>query len=94
MPPQKRGSAVSRLRKLASAGQVERDPVTLGSLGITAAALEQLVQLVIEEGGAVMFGRTSDGGALCLTIYVDDTKSKQYLTDQADWVALMSALVD
>lgn len=44
----------------------------------------ELVRLCTKHGAAVMFGRTSDGGALSLCILDNQNKVKEYPRDQTD----------
>lgn len=46
-----------------------------------AVAIAALVAAVTNAGDAVLFSRTSDGGALSLTIMTDGDKHREYFTD-------------
>lgn len=53
-----------------------------GVVDITAQDVRVLggaVQAVVGDGGAIMFGMTSDGGALVVTLYEGDDRKKEYL---------------
>lgn len=46
--------------------------------------IAELVRLCTKHGAAVMFGRTSDGGALSLCILDNQNKVKEYPRDSTD----------
>jgi len=54
--------------------------------------LFRLVGTVIDEGGAVLIGRTGDGGALCVKFYLDDSKTKRYVATVEQGQAVLAAL--
>jgi len=47
-------------------------------------SIADIVRLVTRYGGAVMFGRTSDGGALSLCVLDNENKIKEYPHDADD----------
>jgi hypothetical protein len=51
--------------------------------------LMSILETVLEEGAALLFSRTSDGGALCLTFFVDDSKQKVYVANRQQWLELL-----
>jgi len=53
------------------------------------AELSDLLCNVLEMGGAVMFSRTSDGGALAVTFFLDDQRLKRYVTTREQWEAIV-----
>jgi hypothetical protein len=54
--------------------------------------LGPLVDAIVNQGDAVMFAKTSDGGALCITLLRDKARDKGYsanqdeLQAQVDWL--------
>lgn len=54
----------------------------------------ELVKLVTHNGGAIMFGRTSDGGALSLCVLDNQNKVKEYPRDETDVDAIFTWLRD
>lgn len=51
-------------------------------------ALVKLVTVLTDNGCAVMFGRTMDGGALVLQIFAGTERSKEYVTAEGDIASL------
>lgn len=56
--------------------------------------LHALVIAVESAGGAVMLGRTTDGGALSITVLVGDRKVKEYPKNAQDYHELVMWLKD
>lgn len=54
----------------------------------------ELVKLVAGHGSAIMFGRTSDGGALSICVLDNQNKIKEYPRDEADVDAIFVWLRD
>jgi len=54
--------------------------------------LAALIDAVLDDSGAVMIGRTSDGGALAFTFYLDGDRIKRYITSQREWDDLFAAI--
>jgi len=61
---------------------------------IDAAAIRLAIDAVTRAGGAIMVGRTSDGGALSVCILDGDTKIKEYPHTIEEAVALLGAIAD
>jgi len=59
---------------------------------IDAVALRLAIDAVTRAGGAIMVGRTSDGGALSVCILDGDTKIKEYPHTVEEAVALLGAI--
>lgn len=57
------------------------------------AELLRLVNAALEEGTAVMFGRTSDGGAVVIKFFSGDEKTTVYVPHKDDWSALMAQIL-
>lgn len=60
----------------------------VGEWDIKAGQLADAVLQILSAGSAVMFGVTSDGGAVSVTIFDGDSKQRRYLTDSVeldDW---------
>ena len=53
-------------------------------IDIDSDSIVDIVCLVTKHGGAVMFGRTSDGGALSLCVLDNENKIKEYPHDLDD----------
>lgn len=61
---------------------------------ISADILRLAIDAVTRAGGAIMVGRTSDGGALSVCILDGDTKIKEYPHDVPDAEALLRAIAE
>jgi hypothetical protein len=53
-----------------------------------------IIDGVISNGDAIIIARTSDGGALALTILSDDGRAKQYAAGQEELNAAFAALAE
>lgn len=47
---------------------------------------------VLKEGDAIMFSRTSDGGAICICVLTANDRLKRYAAHQAELDAVLTAL--
>jgi hypothetical protein len=56
--------------------------------------VHDMVRIVTAQGAAVMFGVTSDGGALSICILDDQNKIKEYPRDEAEVGSLLTWLKD
>lgn len=68
------------LSRAGSSGEAELD-------GLDASVLLATVLAVVRGGGAIMFGLTSDGGALCITLLDGGERHKEYLhtSEEISW---------
>jgi len=61
-------------------------------------ALGGLIDRILNAGDALMFARTSDGGAVVVTLYAGEARHKTYAADQNElndaWAALAEAYPD
>lgn len=55
--------------------------------------LSEAVQRVTERGDAILFGRTTDGGALSVHILAGGEASKFYVTDGSELMELLTGLI-
>lgn len=51
---------------------------------VDASALTEAVSRVVEAGAAIMFGITSDGGALCITVLDDGEKERVFAASASE----------
>jgi hypothetical protein len=51
-----------------------------------------LIGQVVADGGALVFSRTSDGGALVLGFLLGDERPKRYISSRQDWEQLLTEL--
>lgn len=61
---------------------------------VSADSLRLAIDGITRQGAAVMFGRTSDGGALSLCILDGDTKIKEYPHTPEEAQAVILAIVE
>lgn len=61
---------------------------------IDATSIRGALDAVTRMGGAIMFGRTSDGGALSICILDGDSKIKEYPHTVEEAEAVMSAILE
>lgn len=59
-----------------------------------ASVLGELASCVLGSGNAILFGITSDGGALSLTIYYGDERFREYLSSPEELQLFAEALAD
>lgn len=57
-------------------------------------SLHGTIAAITDSGNALMFSRTVDGSALVLSVFSGDTKSKEYITEPGDIVALLAWAVE
>lgn len=57
-------------------------------------SLKATIVSVTEAGGALMFSRTMDGGALVLSVYNGDDRTKEYVTEQGDIPQLLAWVLE
>jgi hypothetical protein len=55
--------------------------------------LRECVERVTNRGDAVLFGRTSDGGALSVQILTGGKAEKFYVTDASELLELLQGLI-
>jgi hypothetical protein len=86
-----RGGGENLKRKLQ--GDNPTSPKTVQFEDLTAEGdITKLISLVIEDGGALVFSRTQDGGAIVLGFLLGDERPKRYITSRADWESLIAEL--
>lgn len=61
---------------------------------VPASLLGLFVQLMVRDGRAVLFGTTSDGGTLSLSVYDDGDKERYYIRSGQDVVAELADVLD
>jgi len=61
---------------------------------VESSAIRGAIDAVSRSGGAIMFGRTSDGGALSVCILDGDTKIKEYPHTAAEAEETLKAILD
>jgi hypothetical protein len=49
---------------------------------------------ITDNGAAVLFSRTTDGGALVIQVLAGQERSKEYITEPGDIVACLAWLVE
>lgn len=84
----RRQSAGKLMDRLGASAQGEHKQLVLGDL-VELDEVAELVTNIMEQGGAVMFSRTSDGGALSVTVFLDDQRVRKYLAFREQWLALL-----
>ncbi len=52
-------------------------------------SLKDTIVRITDSGNAILFSRTIDGGALSLTLFSGNQKSKEYITEVGDIPALL-----
>lgn len=57
-------------------------------------SMRDFIARITDNGAAVLFSRTTDGGALVLQVLAGQERSKEYITEPGDIVACMSWLVE
>jgi hypothetical protein len=57
-------------------------------------SLGSIVDSVLGKGDAIILARTSDGGAVCVTILSDDGRAKSYAADQEELNDAFAALAE
>lgn len=72
-------------------GRHHRRSIQWGVVG--AESLRSFVEQMTNAGCAVMFGRTSDGGALSLLVLAGNDKVREYITDPADAMPVLAELL-
>jgi len=63
-------------------------------LGIPAQELMDTLAVACASGSAVLFSPTSDGGALSITLYMGDARSRDYATSAEEFAATLVAVRD
>jgi hypothetical protein len=58
------------------------------------AVLQDVVSAIIRDGDAIMFGSTSDGGALVVTLFSGDERKKFYPDDDSSFRAALAQIGD
>lgn len=67
----------------------------LGALSAVDASLFAIaLQAVLADGGALMFSRTRDGGAICLYLMQGDSRIKVYASDAQELGQALQDLID
>lgn len=56
--------------------------------------MRDFVGRITDNGAAVLFSRTTDGGALVLQVLAGNEKSKEYITEPGDIVSCMAWLLE
>jgi hypothetical protein len=56
--------------------------------------LGELIDKILSVGDAIILARTSDGGAVAITLMRDREREKAYASDQAELDELVSAMWD
>lgn len=83
-----RANEADRYAQLRNGKPSDAPTFTACTEGSIAAALDS----VLREGDAIMFSRTSDGGALCVCVLTATDRLKRYAAHQAELDALLTAL--
>lgn len=63
-------------------------------MGIEASDLMNTLALACSSGCAVLFSPTSDGGALSVTLYMGDARSRDYASSAEEFAATLVAVRD
>lgn len=63
-------------------------------LGIPPAELMDALAVACASGSAVLFSPTSDGGAVSVTLYMGDTRSRDYAASAEEFAATLLAVKD
>ncbi len=61
---------------------------------IEGATLRECVTRVTERGDAILFGRTSDGGALSIQILTGGKAEKFYVSDASELMELITGIIE
>jgi hypothetical protein len=61
---------------------------------IEGATLRECVTRVTERGDAILFGRTSDGGALSIQVLTGGKAEKFYVSDASELMELITGIID
>jgi len=64
-----------------------------GLLGVPSERVLQAIAKVMGNGDAIMFSRTSDGGAVCIVLLEDKERTKLYATTQTEMEAIVEAIL-
>jgi len=57
-------------------------------------SLKSAIVAITDAGNAILFSRTIDGGALSLTLFSGNQKSKEYITTPGEIVALLEWAIE
>jgi hypothetical protein len=57
-------------------------------------SMRDAIARITDNGAAVLFSRTTDGGALVLQVLAGTDKSKEYITEPGDIIPCLSWLVE
>jgi hypothetical protein len=71
----------------------DSDASTILEWDIKRDVLVEAILEVLQAGDAVMFGRSMDGGAISVTIYSGEAKSRKWVGDSIELDDLMNAVV-
>jgi len=56
--------------------------------------LKTAITAITDSGNAILFSRTLDGGALSLTLFSGQQKSKEYITEEGDIPGLLAWAIE
>lgn len=85
-----RGTLADRLGGLAGVTKGPAEP----RLIYNAKELLAIIEVMNGEGGAILFGTTSDGGVLTVTTYLGKDKHTNYVGSREQWLELYYGVVD
>lgn len=69
-------------------------PAAVSYGGIDGNVLRECVELVTAHGDAILFGRTTDGGALSIQVLSGGEAAKFYVTDVSELFELLEGLIN
>lgn len=85
-----RGTLQDRLANLSGETKGPAEPRLIFNAREVLAAIE----VMVSEGGALLFGTTSDGGVLTVTTYLGKDKHTNYVGSREQWLELYYSIVD
>jgi len=67
---------------------------TLSWTGGPPESMRDAIGRITDSGAAILFARTSDGGALVIQVLAGNERSKEYITEAGDIVACLAWLTE
>lgn len=72
----------------------KRNRQTLSWASAPVQTMRSFIGIVTDNGAAVLFGRTMDGGALMVQVLNGDDRYKEYITTYSDIVPVLADIVE
>jgi len=86
-----KGNGVASVYAALSSASVDR---SVSYSQIEGSALRECITRVTERGDAILFGRTSDGGALSIQVLTGGKAEKFYVSDGSELIELITGIID